>query len=122
MFLRYGQLAGCATRRRALARQVCGAWDARPIRELSSRRTDASVAGVVLLFENRLFVIRRSAGTARTETLLAAFARRRGDRDGRGDALAQARRRRAAHVWVVLAAAVEQGRAVVLSSSVAATL
>ena len=53
--------------------------------------------------------------TARTETLLAAFARRRGDRDGRGDALAQARRRRAAHVWVVLAAAVEQGRAVVLS-------
>ena len=52
--------------------------------------------------------------TARTETLLAAFARRRGDRDGRGGALAQARRRRAAHVWVVLAAAVEQGRAVVL--------
>ena len=52
--------------------------------------------------------------TARTETLLAAFARRRVDRDGRGDALAQARRRRAAHVWVVLAAAVEQGRAVVL--------
>ena len=50
MFLRYGQLAGRATRRQALAREVGGAWDARPIRELSSRRTDASVAGGGLLF------------------------------------------------------------------------
>ena len=36
--------------------------DARPIRELSFRRTDASVAGGELLFENRLFVVRHSAG------------------------------------------------------------
>ena len=50
MFLRYDQLAGRATRRRALAREVGGAWDVRPIRVLSSRRTDASVAGGLLLF------------------------------------------------------------------------
>ena len=49
-----------------------------------------------------------ASGTARTETLLAAFARRRGDRDRRGDSLAHARRRRAALVWVVLAAALKQ--------------
>ena len=43
MFLRYGQLTGRATRRRALAREVGGAWDARPIRELSSRPWDATL-------------------------------------------------------------------------------
>ena len=43
------------------------------------------------------------------QTLLAAFARRRGDRAGRGDALAHARRRRAARVWVALAAAPQPG-------------
>ena len=65
--------------------------------------------GSGVVFENRLFVVRCSAGTTRTEaTLLAAFARRRVDRDRRGDALAHARRRRAAHVWVVLAASLKQ--------------
>jgi hypothetical protein len=63
---------------------------------------------VVLLFENWLIVVRHSSGTARTEALLAAFTRRRVDRDRRGDALAHARRRRAAHVWVVLAASLKQ--------------
>ena len=43
------------------------------------------------------------------QTLLAAFARRRGDFAGRGDALAHARRRRAARVWVALAAAPQPG-------------
>ena len=65
--------------------------------------------GSGVVFENRWFVVRRSAGTTRTETtLLAAFARRRVDRDRRGDALAHALRRRAAHVWVVLAASLKQ--------------
>jgi hypothetical protein len=64
-----------------------------------------------LLFENWLIVVRHSSGTARTEALLAAFTRRRVDRDRRGDALAHARRRRAALVWVVLAAALKQDAA-----------
>ena len=65
--------------------------------------------GSGVVFENRLFVVRCSAGTTRTEaTLLAAFARRRVDRDRRGDALAHARRRRAAYVRVVLAASLKQ--------------
>ena len=62
------------------------------------------------MFENRLFVVHRSAGTIRTETtLLAAFARRRvDDRDRRGGALAHARQRRATHVLVVLVASLKQ--------------
>ena len=109
--------SGRATRRRALACEVGGAWDARPTRELSPRFAGAGVAGVVLLFENWLFVVRHSSGTARTEALLAAFTRRRVDRDRRGDALAHARRRRAAHAWVALAAAPQPGhRAPRLSS------
>ena len=52
--------AGHATRWRALAREVGGAWDARSIHELPPRRTDASVMGMLLLFKNRLFVTRRS--------------------------------------------------------------
>ena len=109
-FLQYVRPArsGRATRRRALAREVGGAWDARPTRKLSPRCAGAGVAGVVLLFENWLIVVRHSSGTARTEALLAAFTRRRVDRDRRGDALAHARRRRAAHVWVVLAASLKQ--------------
>ena len=51
-----------------------------------------------------VLVVRLSAG-AGAQTLLAAFARRRVDRAGRGDALAHARRRRAARAWVALAAA-----------------
>ena len=69
------------------------------------------MAGVVLLFDSWLFVVRHSSGTARTEALLAAFTRRRVDRDRRGDALAHARRRRAALVSVVLAAALKQDAA-----------
>ena len=52
-----------------------------------------------------MLVVRLSAGAAGAQTLLAAFARRRADCAGRGDALAHARRRRAAHAWVTLAAA-----------------
>ena len=66
----------------------------------------------------RLFVlvVRLSAG-AGAQTLLAAFARRRVDRAGRGGALAHARRRRAARAWVALAAAPQPGhRAPRLSS------
>ena len=92
-------------------REVGGAWDARPTRKLSPRCAGAGAAGVVLLFENWLIVVRHSSGTARTEALLAAFTRRRVDRDRRGDALAHARRRRAALVWVVLAAALKQDAA-----------
>ena len=40
--------SGRATRRRALAREVGGAWDARPTRKLSPRCAGAGVAGVVL--------------------------------------------------------------------------
>ena len=40
--------SGRATRRRALAREVGGAWDARPTRDLSPRCAGAGVAGVVL--------------------------------------------------------------------------
>ena len=63
-----------------------------------------------------VLVVRLSAG-AGAQTLLTAFARRRVDRAGRGDALAHARRRRAARAWVALAAAPQPGhRAPRLSS------
>ena len=49
-FLQYVRPArsGRATRRRALACEVGGAWDARPTRKLSPRCAGAGVAGVVL--------------------------------------------------------------------------
>ena len=71
-FLQYVRPArsGRATRRRALACEVGGAWDARPTRKLSPRCAGAGVAGVVLLFENWLIVVRHSSGHARRLFLL----------------------------------------------------
>ena len=101
--------SGRATRRRAHAREVGGAWDARPTRDLSPRCAGAGVAGVVLCLRIDCLSSAALQVTTRTEaTLLAAFARSRVDRDRRGDAPAHARRRRAAHVWVVLAASLKQ--------------
>ena len=56
------------------------------------------------------------------QTLLAAFARRRVDRAGRGDALAHTRRCRAAHAWVAVAAALQHGRRALWWSSPLALL
>ena len=56
-----------------------------------------------------VLVVCLSAGAAGAQALLAAFARRRVDRAGRGDAVAQAHRRRAAHAWVTLAAVPQPG-------------